>query len=77
MLQQFAKFQAIGEGGTKFVISVYYDHKDYRTKDGIKTLKNGPYLETSDGYKVEKVEKGQYYIKELNSFVMSDDPNAI
>jgi hypothetical protein len=77
MLQQFNKFQALGEGGREFLIFVFYDIKEYRTKNGVTAFRDGPYFETSEGYKVEKIDKGQYWIKNLDLLVMSDDPNAI
>ena len=78
MTKHIGTFVATSESGTEFTINVFQRYADAKTRGGTESLPGLRFLETDDGYKVNRVETGVYEVLSPGGLlrVTSDDPDA-
>ncbi len=81
MIKQIGSFIAKDSTGKTYHIYAFADFAESQSSSGFVSLPGIPYLKTSDGNHVQRIEKGRYKINGIPPIVLdieltSDDPNA-
>lgn len=71
--QQFA---ARGDDGNSYDIHVYGHRINTSTLAGPSSIEGLPELRTSDGFSVNRLDRGRYTIVQTGVMLESNDPNA-
>ena len=82
MIKQIGSFIAKDSTGKRYHIYAFADFAESQSSPGSVSLPGIPWLQTSDGNRVEHLNKGHYKIHGIPPIVpdielTSDDPNAL
>lgn len=77
MKKQTGRFMATGDDNNKYIINIYtnnLDNGDFQNPNAV--MEGLKELRTSNGMRVNRLEKGKYQIVQTGIMLLSDSPDA-